>query len=115
MPSEVNFLELKRRHLLRELELDDDRFRELEELSRPKQLILVVRTFDGFFTKSQLVVRAWLLFPKSFGLAGFPYPDSHRLAAVLYGKDGPLAKGAVRQVGALWEAVRFESNGEMAT
>ena len=113
MPSEVNLLELKRRHLLRELELDDDRFRELEGLSRPKQLILVVRTFGELFTKSELVVRAWLLFPKSFGLADYPYPDSHRLAAVLYGKDGPLMKGAVRQVGVLWEAVKFESNGEM--
>lgn len=59
-----------------------------------------------------LVVRAWTLWPESFGLAGHSArpPDSNRVLAKLSGVDGVVAQGWVRRVGA--GRLRLTGRGE---
>lgn len=55
------------------------------------------------FSAAELVVRAWALYPESFGLDGFSHPDSNAVAAKLAGADGVCGLGWLERV----EACRY--------
>jgi hypothetical protein len=49
---------------------------------------------------SDLVVRAWQLYPESFGLRGYEsiYPDANKVLSKLFGVEGAVARGYLRRV-----------------
>ena len=57
------------------------------------------------WTREDLVVQCWKLFPKEFGLPGFEklYPNNHRVYTELYGKGrGLIFLGKIRRVKRGW-------------
>ncbi|MEL6445853.1 MAG: hypothetical protein AAFR95_13920 [Bacteroidota bacterium] len=62
---------------------------------------LNVREESKTFSAEDLVVRAWELYPDSFGLAGYAdqYPDSNRVLTNIMGSKGMRGKGWLRKVG----------------
>jgi hypothetical protein len=50
------------------------------------------------FTLSDLVVQSWKLDPEHVGLTGYPYPDSRKVATVLYGAKGLIERGQLRKL-----------------
>lgn len=56
----------------------------------------------GHVELSDLIVRAWALFPEVFGLRGYEgkHPDAARVMGRLSGELGPVALGYVRALGA---------------
>ena len=65
-----------------------------------RQKILVAATkLVGPFALADLVVRAWVLYPESFALKGYPeHPDSNRVQAKLSGADGLCGLGWLEHV-----------------
>lgn len=55
----------------------------------------------GHVELSDLIVRAWALFPEVFGLRGYEgkHPDAARVMGRLSGESGPVALGYVRALG----------------
>jgi len=51
------------------------------------------------FSAEDLVVRAWEMYPDTFGLAGYDYPDSNRVLTNIMGTKGLRGKGWVQKVG----------------
>lgn len=62
------------------------------------------------FSASALVVAAWTLFPKVFGLEGFEtaHPDSNRVLAGCMGRQGVAAKGWLVRMGSKRYALTAE-------
>lgn len=75
-----------------------------DKLTVPEKLLLAAlkaREVTPTFTAEDLVVRAWTLYPDTFGLAGYSklYPDSNRILTNIMGRKGMRAKGWLRKVG----------------
>lgn len=61
------------------------------------------------FDSSDLIVRAWTMFPESFSLRGYPtHPDANRVLSKLSGEDGPIAAGHLRRVSTSTYAVTMQ-------
>lgn len=109
------------------------------ETARGRVLIAAATCAGGSpvieFRKGDLVVRAWSLFPETFGLPGFvaQHPDSNRVLSKVYGGDGLADAGYLarlttdgalrlttqgaewwRLVGAKWLAERQSAGAEDA-
>jgi hypothetical protein len=73
-----------------------------DDASHAEAVLHAARTLPrGPFTKEDLVVAAWKLFPNRFGLRGFEqYPCSNSVTCYLYGSKGLASKGWLRSIGA---------------
>jgi hypothetical protein len=68
------------------------------EGTRMQLLTRAAASFRRPFTKEQLIIRSWELFPASFGLKGWEerYPDSNKVVSYLYHKKrGLIALGVI--------------------
>ena len=54
-------------------------------------------SLDAVIAESDLIVRAWQLYPEAFSLRGHPHPDSNRVRAKLHGVEGVIARGWLRK------------------
>lgn len=83
---------------------DDERLRKARKLNcrdcargaysnKGKFLVYAARGLSQPFSIEDLVLTAWRLFPRSFGLQDGKYPCSHRVSGILFGCGGPIAKG----------------------
>jgi hypothetical protein len=61
-------------------------------------LLRVARTIPQPFTLNDISVAAWRVCPEFFSMRGYPYPDNHKVHAILYGKRGLIAKGIIHRV-----------------
>jgi hypothetical protein len=61
-------------------------------------LLRVARTIPQPFTLNDISVAVWRACPEFFGMRGYPYPDNHKVHAILYGKRGLIAKGILRRI-----------------
>ena len=77
---------------------------------------LEVRETGKTFTAEELVVKAWEMFPDSFGLAGYSdrYPDSNRVLTNIMGSKGMRGKGWLRKVGQKQYRVTSKALGDGA-
>ena len=72
-----------------------------KKLSYRKKLLFAALLIDRWsgvsaFTRDDLVVAAWRLWPESFGLSGHDYPCSGRVVAKLSGRTGLVGQGLLR-------------------
>lgn len=64
------------------------------KFSKVEKIMLAASQLNQPFTKAQLVVKAWELYPEDFCLAGFPqFPDSNKIISHLCGERGLVGKG----------------------
>ena len=58
------------------------------------RILLAASKLDGEFTAEQLVVKAWKLFPRTYGLSGFEdlYPDSNKPLSYVMGQKGLVTR-----------------------
>ncbi len=73
-----------------------------EELTTLKKVLIAAATLDGdklTFSAEDVIVRAWKVFPESFGLNGYrdAHPDSNRVLAKLMGSVGLCGRGWLEQ------------------
>lgn len=75
-----------------------------DRLTVPDKLLvaaLKLREQAKTFSAEDLVVKAWELFPDTFGLAGYGdrFPDSNRVLTKIMGTQGMRGKGWLRKIG----------------
>jgi hypothetical protein len=61
-------------------------------------LLRVARSLGGPFTLNDISVAVWRACPEFFGMRGYPFPDNHKVHAILYGKRGLIAKGIIHRI-----------------
>lgn len=83
----------------------------LEEGSLPWHVYREACAWYAPFSLADLAVACWTWDRPLFGLAGYEslHPDVRKVACVVYGKRGLLARGLVRWVGSKFEAVKEPS------
>jgi hypothetical protein len=64
------------------------------------KVLTVAHTLKPGFSKNELIVAVWKAYPQEFGLEGYKmYPDSNKLASILYGQRGLVKQGYLIAVG----------------
>lgn len=69
--------------------------------TKAELLVSVMATLPASgFSESDLTVRAWALYPRTFGLRGYEgqYPDHKRVATALLDRAGPVVAGLAERV-----------------
>lgn len=67
--------------------------------STREKIMIAASQLDPTFSLSDLMVRAWQLYPDEFGMREYPYPDTNRLVPRIYGAEGLIKRGRLRWVG----------------
>jgi len=91
-----------------------------DKITVPEKLLLAAleaRKKGRTFSAEDLVVKAWEMYPDTFGLSGYSdkYPDSNRVFTKIMGTKGMRGKGWLRKVGEKQYQVTFKalSDGEI--
>ena len=64
------------------------------------RILLAASRLDGEFTAEELVVKAWKLFPRIYGLVGFEnlYPDSNKPLSYVMGQKGLVTRSWLKKL-----------------
>jgi hypothetical protein len=67
-------------------------------LNQREKVLAAARSFCDPFTKEDLAVRAWELYPRDFGFRQHDLPNVQTVYCRFYGATGLLAQGRVQEV-----------------
>lgn len=72
------------------------------------RILLAAAQLGDTFTPQDLIVQAWRMYPKQFGMQAYKYPDSNRVVPRLYGDIGIIKLGWVKWVDGVVSTGRLE-------